>query len=88
MTPEHEWDAASERCVHCGTLKALHEAKPQNCTPRWQTETIPRATNSGQSVGDFAADDADVIGARLKELQAERLAAQNEPEGSEDASLL
>jgi hypothetical protein len=79
MTPEHEWDAASERCVHCGTLKALHEAKPQNCTPRWQTEASPRATNTGQSTGDFAADDADVISARLKELQAERLAAQNEP---------
>jgi hypothetical protein len=78
-TPEHEWDAASERCVHCGTLKNLHDTKPQNCTPRWQTEASPRATSTGQSVGDFVADDVEVIGARLKELRAERLAAQNEP---------
>jgi hypothetical protein len=77
--PEHEWDAASERCVHCGTPRKLHDTKPQNCTPRWQIEEIPRATNTGQSTGDFVADDVVVISARLKELQAERLAAQNEP---------
>ncbi len=75
MTIEHEWDGL-ERCIHCGTTKVFHDGKPQNCVPRW-TEPPPRHTSTGQSAGDFACDDADVIHARMVELEADRLAIRN-----------
>ncbi len=83
MTIDHEWPVpptADDRCVRCGTMKALHDAKPQNCVPQWaHGEERPRAIHTGQSGGDFAADDAATISARLRELEAERDAARNAP---------
>jgi len=72
---EHDF-SLGDTCPHCGTPKALQEKKP-NCVPRWSAEVAPRATHTGQSAGDYAADDAEVISRRLRELAAERLAAQN-----------
>jgi len=76
---EHEWaPPAYDRCIHCGTTKALHSVQAQNRVPRW-AEPPPRPTSTGQSMGDFAADDADTIHARLIELEADRLAIRNTP---------
>ena len=79
---QHEWRPTDERCIHCGTPRALQDVKAQNCVPRWQHgEPAPwRATHTGRSVGDFAADDADTIQRRLVEIEAERIAAINRPE--------
>ncbi len=83
MLIEHEWpeqtEEGQERCIHCGTTRAFHNGSPQNCVPRWNPADAPRPTSTGQSAGDFAADDADTITARLKELEAERLAILNAP---------
>ncbi len=80
MIIAHEWSTTGQ-CFHCGTLKGLHETKAQNCVPRWDGQgEAPRPTRTGQSTGDYAADDAVTISARLKELEAERLAARNAPD--------
>ena len=81
-TGEHEWpDPPTEHneCIHCGTWRAYHETKQQNCVPRWNPADAPRRTSTGRSVGDFAADDSDFIRTRLAELEAERVAALNQP---------
>lgn len=79
---EHEWAnpaIGDTRCIRCGTVKAFHEAKPQNCVPQWGPEPQTRPTKTGQSTGDFAADDAEVIHARIVELEADRHAIRNTP---------
>ena len=75
----HEWSETGY-CLHCGTKKVVHETKAQNCVPRWNDGVTPRPTRTGQSIGDYAADDAVTIAARIKELEAERLAATNAPD--------
>jgi hypothetical protein len=79
MIIAHEWSATGN-CLHCGTMKGFHETKAQNCVPRWSEGEAPRPIRTGQSAGDYAADDALTISARLKELEAERLAARNAPD--------
>ena len=79
MIIEHQWSATGH-CFHCGTMKAFHDSKAQNCVPRWSEGEAPRPTHTGQSVGDYAADDAVTITARLRELEAERAAARNVPD--------
>ncbi len=82
MTAEHEFqEGGEERCKWCGTSKAMFEAAPEQhlCIER-PSEKASRPTRTGQSAGDFAADDADVISARIKELEAERTAAANKPD--------
>jgi hypothetical protein len=69
MITEHDW-SQGDRCPHCGTLKGFHETKAQNCVPRWSEGETPRPVRTGQSSGDYVADDAVTISARLKELEA------------------
>ena len=78
---EHKWpEDGGERCLRCGTTKALHSIQAQNCVPQWGPEhAAPRPTKTGRSAGDFAADDAEIIHARLVELEADRLAIRNTP---------
>ena len=80
---EHQFpdEQDATRCVHCGTTNALHKAQAQNCVPWWEGKEYPapRPTHTGRSIGDFAADDAGTISARLRELEAERLAIVNRP---------
>ena len=71
-------DDPAKRCVHCGTTWSMHEAMAQPC--------VPRRPQGGEALRpeparrEYAVDDADVIGARLIELRAERDAAINRVE--------
>jgi hypothetical protein len=72
---EHDFAGIGERCVHCGTPKAYHEAINQPCVPRWSTEPLrPEPARH-----EYASECYDEIGVRLAELAAERTAAMNEP---------
>ncbi len=82
MTIEHDFPDGADRCARCGTLKEIHLRHPQNCVPQWgpgPDTTPPRPCHTGQSTGDFAADDVDVIHARLIELETDRREALNRP---------
>ena len=81
MTVDHDFPPGADRCTRCGTLKEIHLRHPQNCVPQWSHEVAPlRPCHTGQSAGDFAADDADVIHARLIELETDRRDMLNRPD--------
>ena len=74
---QHDFqEGGVERCRYCGTSRAMYEAAPQNvCVER--EGDAPSQRRSGNATK--AADDVDTIHARLRELEAEQLAAVNRP---------
>ena len=75
MVEQHEWAADMLRCIYCGTLREHHTRVWQPC-PRQNEIAVQRPSGSRLR----AADDADVIHARIVELEAERLAIMSAPE--------
>ena len=73
----HEWSPGNPRCIHCGTLFAMHAAKAQACVPRWTSAEAKRPEPVRRQ---YAMEDFDTIQARMKELDAERVALLSRPE--------
>jgi hypothetical protein len=80
MTIAHQWteqtEEGRERCIHCGTSRAMHNAAPQNCVPRW-SEKEALGPEPGRRV--YAVDDTDTIYQRIRELDMERQERLNKP---------
>jgi hypothetical protein len=73
---QHEFqEGGVQRCKYCGTSRAMYEAAPQNVCVEREGDIPPRRAGNATR----AADDSDTIHARLIELEAERLAARNQP---------
>ena len=74
MTLEHEWRETDQRCKHCGTPKAMHEAQAQNCVPRYDPAVALRPE---PGLREYAVNDQDAIYAGIVRLREERDAARN-----------
>ena len=69
---EHEFDPVTCVCIHCHVPanNILEAAGNLTCAPRW----MPEQVRPEPARRILAADDFDMIGDRLKELDAEKLA--------------
>ncbi len=68
---EHAFSEADDRCVHCGTLRTQFEAAPDKSPCPARGPTLP-GLRPEPALRKLAADDVDVISARMAELKAER----------------
>jgi hypothetical protein len=79
MTIAHEFpegDDPKRRCKWCGTTHELHDARPQACVPRrgdYGEEMRPEPERR-----QMAADDADVISARIAEIRRDEAVNKTE----------
>ena len=83
-TPEHEFppgDEPTAACIHCGTLRGLHETKAQPCVPRWSE---PEKLRPEPARRTYAFEEFDTISARIEEIRKaedEARFTEGEPNG-------